>query len=172
MKMEKVRKIIITALMMAIICVATFVVQIPIPATGGFVNLGDCFVLIAGYLLGGLYGSLAAGIGSALADILAGYMQYAPATLIIKGLMAVVIFCIYKAMSKALNGKLTLVSKAVSAVTAEAVMVGGYFFYEAVILKYGLSAAASIVPNMMQGLVAIVAYVVLSAAIDKIKFKI
>ena len=52
MKMEKVRKIIITALMMAIICVATFVVQIPIPATGGFVNLGDCFVLIAGYLLG------------------------------------------------------------------------------------------------------------------------
>ena len=35
------------ALFAAIICVATIVVQIPTPATNGFFNLGDCFVIIA-----------------------------------------------------------------------------------------------------------------------------
>lgn len=49
------------ALFAAIICVATIVVQIPTPATNGFFNLGDCFVIIAGQLLGVGFGALAAG---------------------------------------------------------------------------------------------------------------
>ena len=172
MKIEKIKKIVFAALMTAIICVATFIVQIPVPATGGYVNLGDCFVILSGYMLGGLYGTLAAGLGSALADILAGYVQYAPATFIIKAIMALAFYYIYKALSKALGEKLSIVSKIISAVIAEIIMVGGYFAYEAVVLHYGLSAAASIVPNLMQGLVAIIASVIISTAFDKLKFKI
>lgn len=172
MKIDKLRKIVFSALLTAIVCVATFVVQIPIPATGGYVNLGDCFVIISGFVLGGFYGALAAGLGSALADMLAGYMQYAPATFVIKAIMAVAAYYIFKALCKAMGEKLTIVSRIVSAFVAEVIMVLGYFAYEAIILHYGLSAAASIVPNMMQGLVAIVASVIISAAIDKIKFKV
>ncbi len=172
MKIEKIRKIVFAALMTAIICVATFIVQIPVPATGGYVNLGDCFVILSGYMLGGLYGTLAAGLGSALADLLAGYAQYAPATFVIKALMALAFYYIYKALSKKLGTKLSVVSKTITAVIAEIIMVGGYFVYEAVILHYGLSAAASIVPNLMQGLVAVIASVIISTAIDKLKFKI
>ena len=72
MKLEKMKKLISAALFSAIICVATYIVQIPMPATGGYVNLGDCFVLTAGMMLGAGYGALAAGLGSALEDMLAG----------------------------------------------------------------------------------------------------
>ncbi len=172
MKIEKLRKIVFAALLTAIVCVATFVVQIPIPATGGYVNLGDCFVIVSGLLLGGFYGSLAAGLGSALADILAGYVQYAPATFVIKALMAIAAYYIFKALCKAIGEKFTVISRIISAVIAELIMVLGYFAYEAVILHYGLSAAASIVPNLMQGFVAVVTSVIISTAISKTKFKV
>lgn len=172
MKIEKMRKIIFSALFSAIICVATFVVQIPIPATGGYVNLGDCFVIISGYMLGGFYGAIASGLGSALADILAGYAQYAPATFIIKAAMAIVVYYLFIALCKAMGEKLTIVSRIITSIIAEIIMAAGYFAYEALILGYGLSAAASIVPNLMQGLVAVISSVIISAAIDKIKLKI
>lgn len=172
MKIEKMRKIIFSALFSAIICVATFVIQIPIPATGGYVNLGDCFVIISGYMLGGFYGAIASGLGSALADILAGYAQYAPATFIIKAAMAIVVYYLFIALCKAMGEKLTIVSRIITAIIAEIIMAAGYFAYEALILGYGLSAAASIVPNLMQGFVAVISSVIISAAIDKIKLKI
>ena len=172
MKIEKMRKIIFSALFSAIICVATFVIQIPIPATGGYVNLGDCFVIISGYMLGGFYGAIASGLGSALADILAGYAQYAPATFIIKAAMAIVVYYLFIALCKAMGEKLTIVSRIITSVIAEIIMAAGYFAYEALILGYGLSAAASIVPNLMQGFVAVISSVIISAAIDKIKLKI
>lgn len=172
MKFERMRKIIFTALFSAIICVSTFVVQIPIPATGGYVNLGDCFVIISGYMLGGFYGAISAGLGSALADILAGYAQYAPATFIIKAIMAIVVYYLFIALCKAMGEKLAIVSRIITAIIAEIIMAAGYFAYEALILGYGLSAAASIVPNLMQGLVAVISSVIISAAIDKIKLKI
>lgn len=47
----------------------------------GYVNLGDCAVLMSAWVLGPLYGGAAAGIGSALADLLSGYAHYVPAPL-------------------------------------------------------------------------------------------
>ena len=169
MKFEKLMKVIIAALFTAIVCVATYIVQIPMPATGGFVNLGDCFVLTAGFLLGPVYGGIAAGLGSMLTDILAGYPQYAPATFIIKALMAVIFYFVTKALSQ----KNSFVSKIVGGIAAEAVMVLGYFGYEAVILKYGIGAAGSILGNVGQGVVGLIAATVLcttlNAAIKKSK---
>lgn len=162
MNFQKIMKLVTTALFIAIICVATIVIQIPSPLTGYF-NLGDCFVLIAAWFLGIGYGSLAAGIGSALADIILGYTIYAPATFVIKALMSVAACLIYKALKKPLIGK------TVSAISAEAVMVLGYFLYESVILKYGLAAASAIPTNIAQGVVAIVAAVALASAMEKSK---
>ncbi|MBO5489614.1 MAG: ECF transporter S component, partial [Eubacterium sp.] len=80
-----IQKIALTALFAALTCVATMVIRIPVPATGGYLNLGDGFVILCGILLGPAYGFLAAGIGSGLADLLAGYTQYVPGTFLIKG---------------------------------------------------------------------------------------
>ena len=84
------------AVLAALTCVATMVVQIPMPLTKGYVNLGDVMVLTSVWLIGSPWGVAAAGIGSAMADLLTGYAYYAPATLIIKALMAVAAFYIAK----------------------------------------------------------------------------
>lgn len=88
---QKILKMVLTGMMTALVFIGTRFIQIPTPATGGYINLGDGFVLISGLLLGPIYGSLAAGIGSALADILSGYAAWAFPTFIIKGIMALIV---------------------------------------------------------------------------------
>ncbi len=162
MKFNKLLKLIVAALFTSIICIATYIVQIPLPATGGFVNLGDCFVLTAGFMLGPVYGGIAAGIGSMLTDILAGYPQYAPATFITKALMAVIFYYI----TKASHGKLDVLFRLIGGIVSETLMVLGYFGYEAVILKYGIGAAGSILGNVSQGIVGIIAATALCTAVQ------
>ena len=164
MRLKKLQKLIITALLIAIVCLATIVVKIPSPATNGYFNLGDCFVLLSGWLMGPVYGALAAGLGSALADVLSGYVQYAPATFVIKAIMAIAACLVYRAIRKK-----SFVAKLVGGFTAEAVMVIGYFAYEAVILQYGLAAAGSVVSNIMQGIVGIAAGIITATAIENNK---
>ncbi|MBQ3258353.1 MAG: ECF transporter S component, partial [Oscillospiraceae bacterium] len=61
------KKIVMAALMAALACVATMIIKVPSPLKG-YLNLGDCVVLTAGWMLSPIYGFLAAGLGSALAD--------------------------------------------------------------------------------------------------------
>ncbi|MBQ4105922.1 MAG: ECF transporter S component [Clostridia bacterium] len=165
-------KIVTSALLAALCCVATIAIQIPTP-TGGFLNMGDAVVILSAWLMGPVYGTLAAGIGSALADIFAGYVQYAPATFIIKALMAVVTWLVLYLFKNLCEKKyaLSLVFTALAGVCAECVMVLGYFCYEAVLLQYGLGAAASVLPNTIQGCAGIVAGTLLVALLSKTKIK-
>ena len=117
----------------------------------GFVNLGDCFVLLSGWLLGPWWGAAAGGIGSMLADLLLGYGHYAPGTLVIKGLMALVGALVFKALGKKSAAAL------VSGVVSEVIMVVGYFGYAGLLLGKGIGAAASIPGNLVQGAVGLVA---------------
>lgn len=64
--------------------------QIPIPATQGYVNIGDSIVLISAIFFGPQVGFVAGGLGSGLADLLSGYPQWAIATFIIKGIEGLV----------------------------------------------------------------------------------
>lgn len=88
----------LTAVFMALICVATMVIQIPIPL--GYAHLGDCMILLATYLLGPVAGMLASGIGSAMADILTGYAIWAIPTFIIKAIMPFIAFYFFRKKSK------------------------------------------------------------------------
>ena len=170
MKDNKVRKLVLAALMAALVCVATMVIEIPSPANG-YVNLGDCFVLLSGWILGPRYGAAAAGIGSMLADIFAGYVYYAPGTLIIKSLMGLLASILYRILHK----KAPKAAMLVSGVAAEAVMVAGYFLYAAWFLGYGVAgeagAAASIPGNLVQGLVALIAGLALMAVLQRTKLR-
>ena len=94
---EKTRKLVYAALFAALTCVMTMIVKIPVPATGGYVNLGDCVVLLAGWVLGPMYGGAAAGLGSMLADLVSGYPLYAPGTFVIKACMAVCAWAVFRA---------------------------------------------------------------------------
>ena len=71
--MNTTKRIVTASMLAALVCVATMIIKIPSPLKG-YINLGDCVVLLSGWLLSPLYGFLAAGIGSALADVFSGYI--------------------------------------------------------------------------------------------------
>ena len=147
-------KIVVVALFAALICVATMIVQIPLPATGGYANLGDGIILICVFLLDPLSAVIAAGLGSALADVLAGYISFAPGTLLIKAGVALIAALAFNRLSKNASEKKAFAAMIVAGLLAEAFMVVGYFLYEAMILGIGLGAAGSIVGNIGQSVVA------------------
>ena len=165
---KKIFKPVLAALFAAIICVATFLIQIPVVVTGGYINMGDCFVLLSGIVLGPVYSFLAAGIGSALADVLFGYFTYAPATFLIKGLMALTVSLLFvKAKDKYSIFKLLFIG-----LIAETIMVIGYFIYECFVLSYGFGAAMAIPGNIFQGVCGIFVNTLLVQIINKnIKLK-
>lgn len=161
---KKLHRLVLAALMAALTCVATNIV-IPVPMVHGYVNLGDCLVLLSAFLLGPVYGAVAAGIGSALADVFLGYLSYAPGTLFIKALMAVIAGLICRTMDKRTG---TLVASLVAAVAAELIMIGGYFLYEAFLLGYGTAAATSLPGNALQGIAGMMFGCVLSQVVSRI----
>jgi uncharacterized membrane protein len=121
----------------AFICVLTMVISIPIPATQGFINIGDAGVMICGLLFGPIIGSFSGGIGSALADIFLGYTIYAPGTLIIKGLEGFLVGFI--ANPKIYYEKINY-RDILAVIAGGFVMALGYFYYEIII--FGIAAAS------------------------------
>ncbi len=161
----KTQKIILAAMFAALACVATMVIKIPSPL-GGYINLGDCIVLLAGWMLSPIYGLLAAGLGSALADILSGYAAYAPMTFVIKALMAVAAFFIFKVLDKKIGNT---ASRIISGAVAEVIMVAGYFVCEGIFM-YGFAASAVNIPaNAIQGAAGLIIGVLLAKVFEKHK---
>ncbi len=165
MKHKKLYRLVLTALFAALTCIATMLIQIQMPATNGYVNIGDCFVLLGAWVLGPWFGAAAGGIGSALADLLAGYPHYIPGTLVIKALMAVIAALLYQRLGK----KHSYLGRLVGGVAAELWMVLGYFVYAWIALGKGLAAATSIPGNLLQGVIGIVAALALVAALQESK---
>ena len=153
---KKVKKIVLAALFAALTFLATTTLKVSFSLYGYF-NLGDCVVLMAGWLLSPLYGFLAAGIGSALADLFSGYAVYAAATFFIKGIMALIAHGIFRSF---LKKNRFFLGAFLGAVAAEAFMVLGYFLFEAVL--YGpIPAAANIPGGAMQGVAGFVSSLIL-----------
>ena len=139
---NKVKVLALSGLLSALIAVATGYLKIPTAI--GYFHLGDGFIFMAAALLGP-YGALAAAVGSALADLLAGYFIYVPVTFIIKGLMGLLAaLCLNKQSSPA--------TQIVVMVLAEALMVLGYFLFECMIYDHA-AAIAVVITNVMQGLI-------------------
>lgn len=158
----KTKRIVTAALIAALACVATMIIKIPSPLKG-YLNLGDCIVLLAGWILWPAYSFVAAGLGSALADLFSGYIIYAPATFIIKGLMALIAFYGFKLTHKKLG---SLPSRIISGVAAEVMMILGYFVFEG--FMYGfIPSAVNILPNGFQGIAGLIMGVVLMKVFEK-----
>jgi uncharacterized membrane protein len=129
----------------AAIAVATMFFKVPIIV--GYIHLGDGLIFLAAAVMGP-FAALAAGIGSALADLGAGYLIYIPVTFCIKALMALI-------ASWGFRRKLGFLQTACLYTFCEALMVVGYFLFEWVI--YGFeTASVAIVFNTVQGAVGMV----------------
>jgi uncharacterized membrane protein len=150
-----IKAMIFTGLWVAVVTVVTMVVVIPIPLTQGYVNLGDAAVFLGAYLLHKKYGAIAAGLGSALADILLSYAAFAPFTLIIKAAMAFIFALSLKFADKQAQktGRKVSTASIVGIVLATAVLAGGYYVAEWVLTGNSVVPIVSIPWNILQGLV-------------------
>lgn len=148
------RLLAICSMLTAMTCIATMIIRVPTIGTGGYVNIGDAFVLVSAWMLGNPWGAVAAGAGSALADILSGYAVYAPATAAIKFAMAFACSVVFTATGK--RNVHRFVSFALGSLVAEVIMVAGYFVYESTVMGYGSAAFASVISNIVQGAVCLV----------------
>lgn len=145
------KKLIISAMFAAMVCVATMVIKFQI-TLGGYVNLGDCMVLLAGWMLSPGMAFLAAGIGSAAADAILGYGIYIPATFVIKGLMAVIAGGVFKRLSKRTK---PVVARIASALCVEVWMVLGYYIFDGVLYGF-VPALAGLYGSAVQGVAGLV----------------
>ena len=161
------RKIVVAALFAALAFVATIIIKVPSPLKG-YMNLGDCIVLLSGWLLSPAYGFLVAGLGSALADLFAGYVIYAPATFIIKGLMALTAFYGYKLLQKNIGN---LPSQIISGLLTEILMILGYLVFEGFLYGFGPSLV-NIPANGVQGIFGLVLGCILIKIFEKNKILI
>ena len=153
--------------MTSLVCVATMLIKIP-STMKGYVNVGDCIVLLCGWMLSPVYAFVSAGLGSALADVLSGYLVYAPATFVIKGVMALVAFAFCKMLANK-SGK--LVSQIIGGLVAEILMVALYYVFEGFLYGFGASLV-NIPANAIQGVVGLILGTVLIKILDKLKVSV
>ena len=159
-----IRKITLSALMAAMVFVLTVVPRIPVPATGGYIHLGDAGIIFAASAFGPGIAMAAGGLGTALADLM-GYPQWAIFSLIVHGLQGFVVGLV-------LRHKFNLITLFLSALFSILIVVGGYFISGA-ILESPAVAIVEILPNTLQAfsgsLVGIPLYVAVKAAYPPIK---
>lgn len=162
-------------------CIATMIIKLPIPGNG-YVNLGDGFMLACGMILGPLPGALAAGTGSALADLINGYSSIAPATFIIKALSATVAAFVYKILAqKYLTVHYSCMDVSIAGAAGEVFMIFGYFTYDIIRIIYGSDrlsrtilsqavsdAAASLPYNLLQAAIGITITAVMTPLLVKL----
>ena len=142
--------------------VVTYWVQIPIPATGGYINIGDIAIMFIALLFGPIIGGITGGLGPMLADVFSPYIIYAPATVVIKGIEGFLIGLISN--PKNCEGRVSYHD--IIAVLIGGVLIPlGYFIYEAFILGFGVIVALVEMPgNFFQFILAAIGSILLVTA--------
>ena len=136
----------ITAVMIAVVFLATFVPRIPIPL--GYAHLGDAAIFLMVLFLGRRETLIAACFGSALSDLLGGFPLWILPTLLTKFIMADIVWRIVRTGKKIPDRKRLLTAF----LLASAWMVIGYTIFGAVLyasLGAGLASAPGLI---MEGL--------------------
>ena len=134
----------------------------PVPnMQGAYVHPGDIIIFLS-VLLIGPYAAVVGGLGGFAADLIVGAGVYAPATLVIKALMALA--CYFIVRMKPDSFWLRLSGMAAGAL----VMVAGYFLYEWVLTGQLAAAALSSLFNLVQAVVGVVPAWLISPAVEKL----
>ena len=181
---SRLRLAVTSALFAALTFVGTFIIKVP-TVTNGYIHPGDGFVILSGVFLGPLWGGLAAGFGSMLSDLIAGYITYVPATFIIKALVAVIASGLTALLQKFMQNKKNVVPVITGGVVGEIFMVIAYFVFETFLAVFtatggftassfnaALAASAAGIPaNIIQGvfgvIIAAMLYPILRPLVNK-----
>ncbi len=165
----------------AITTVFTLAVRIPVAPTRGYINLGDVAIYFSAFAFGPFTAFITGGLGTSLADILGGFAQWAPITLLAHGFQGFVIGLIV-GMAVQKREKLDRVEAAdflmgnfswqvivrlvLAFVGGTVVMAGGYLLAETFIVGFG-AALVELPGNVLQNVAGIIGGVPLTIALKK-----
>ena len=144
---------------------------IKIPAPMGYAHAGDSMVYLTANVLPAPFSFIAAAIGGAMADLIAGYAVWAIPSAIIKALNVLPFFIVRIILRRNnKDDKIWRLRLLAALVATTAVTVGGYFTADW--LLYGSAVAFGEIPfNLVQSAVGAVLFSALGIALDSIKFK-
>lgn len=160
---NKTKLLVLNGLMIALVCIATMVIQIPIPMTEGYVNIGDSIIFVTSILFGPISGMIAGGFGSALADILTGYSHWALFTLLIKGFEGYIVGIIVRKNTN-------LIKNILATSLGVIIMVSGYLLAGTFLQGSFIVALGSVSSNMIQGIVSIIIGIPIASYLLTVKY--
>ena len=146
-----------TAIFAALVYVVT--AYLHIPTYNGYVHCGDGFIFIAACLLPMPYSVIVGVLGAMLADLLTGFAIWAPGSMIIKGLLALLFTC--------KSNKILTVRNLIMLLPAALVSAGGYYLYEVLITGSFVASLAGIPGSLTQAAASSIVFVVIGIALDK-----
>lgn len=134
-----------------------------IPTNNGYIHVGDGLIYLAACILPWPY-AIAVGAGGALlADCLTGFAIWAPGSVIIKALTAL----LFTNKSK----KIMSVRNYAVLLPAAVICAGGYYLYEAALYGNWISPLMGIPASLTQSVTSSVLFIVMGIAFDKMNFK-
>jgi uncharacterized membrane protein len=148
------KSIIIAALFIAIVFVATYAVQIPLPgiATGGLIHLGNVALFTIAVIFGKRYGAISGAFGMALFDILSPWIIWAPGTFVIRGIMGYMVGSIAKGgCQQSINTFRLMLAMILPSIW----MIAGYFGYNLLLYQNIPAAVASLPGDITQAVAGI-----------------
>ncbi len=171
MKNSKIKIITMTALFTALVTIGTVVIQIPVPGKG-YTHFGDSMIYLAACILPAPAACFASGAGAALADLLTGYAIYAPATFIIK-ILNTLPFVLARIHMKKKNtdDRILTPQTVLMLVPTSFVTIFGYLIAEYIMFGSKFAVVSAITGGWLQPTGSLLAFLVIAAALDKIKFK-
>ena len=134
-----------------------------IPTYNGYVHIGDGLIFLAACLLPMPYSVFVGAVGAMLADLLTGFAVWAPGSMAIKALVAMLFTCKGKKIVSTRN-TLMLIPGAV-------ISIAGYYFYEVLITGSFVSSLSGIPGSTVQAVASSIVFVVVGLAMDRYHMK-
>ncbi|HHZ02933.1 MAG TPA: ECF transporter S component [Tissierellia bacterium] len=148
---KKIKEMVYTSLLAALVCVATFIIKVPSPVTGGYTHLGDGFIFLGVILLGKRNGAWAGAIGASLADFIGGYSFYVIPTFIIKAIMALIMGSVIERLPTRMKNRWIG-----GALLGSVWQIGAYYVVGSLIVGNFLSTISEIPGNIVQSAIGII----------------
>lgn len=154
-----VHQVILNAMLIALVFVATAVINIRLPfvGTGGLIHLGNVPLFIGALLFGKRSGMIAGAFGMGLFDLMGGWTAWAPFTFVIAGCMGYVVG--WFAENHPIHN--TYVNDIAALVLALLIKIAGYDIAEVFIIQNWILPLGSIPGNVVQ--VGVAAVITLAA---------
>ena len=161
MKRKDLRLMCISGIFAALVFVVT--AYLHIPTYNGYVHVGDGFIFLAACILPMPYAVCVGATGSMLADVLTGYAIWAPGSIVIKAVTAMLFSCKTKKITSARN--------TVMLIPATVICAGGYYLYEVIITGSWGGALAGIPGSLIQSVASGIVFVLAGIAMDKMNLR-